>query len=236
MKRAIMWILTGFMGLSAIVFFPSVASVIMLAFAVMAAPIESWQELLSGWGLRGWLKGLVLCAVFLASVMTVPTDRANRTADRFAPTSAEPSYYGTLPSKKPDTDTAQRPEKTQQPSVEPSPGPTATPQPTPEPTVKPTPEPSTPAPAGEPAQDPSPLPSGSVVTGGNRGDGGNFQTWDNPDQQQTTQTWVLNTNTMKIHYPSCSSVARIAPHNYATSSASLEELLGRGYSRCGRCF
>ena len=57
-----------------------------------------------------------------------------------------------------------------------------------------------------------------------------------PTQQQSSQTWVLNTNTMKIHYPSCSSVSRIAAGNYATSTASIDELLRRGYTRCGRCF
>lgn len=64
----------------------------------------------------------------------------------------------------------------------------------------------------------------------------NFNTYDNPEQQNTTAEYVLNTNTMKIHYPSCSSVAKIAPHNYATSNQTVEELKNQGYSTCGRCF
>ena len=36
--------------------------------------------------------------------------------------------------------------------------------------------------------------------------------------------WVLNTNTKKIHYPSCSSASRIAVQNYATTDASVSSL------------
>ena len=48
-------------------------------------------------------------------------------------------------------------------------------------------------------------------------------------------TYILNTNTMKIHVPSCSSVDRISPKNYATTNLSIPELEEEGYSRCGRC-
>lgn len=61
----------------------------------------------------------------------------------------------------------------------------------------------------------------------------NFNTYDNASQQQTDFTYVLNTNTMKIHHPTCSSVKKIAPHNYATSNSSLEELFAQGYTTCG---
>lgn len=68
------------------------------------------------------------------------------------------------------------------------------------------------------------------------GNANNFTLYNNPEQQQTTETWVLNTNTMKIHYPGCSSVANIKPENYAVSSQSLQELMAMGYDPCGRCF
>lgn len=73
--------------------------------------------------------------------------------------------------------------------------------------------------------------------GGNDG-GSNFNTYDNAEQQNTTEQWVLNTNPdrMKIHYPSCKDVKKIAPQNYATSSASLDDLINQGYTRCGHCF
>ena len=47
--------------------------------------------------------------------------------------------------------------------------------------------------------------------------------------------YVLNTSTMKFHYPWCSSVQKIAEKNYEESSLSRDELLERGYSPCGNC-
>ena len=68
------------------------------------------------------------------------------------------------------------------------------------------------------------------------GSGDNLNAYENPEQQETSATYVLNTNTMKIHHPTCSSVAKIAPHNYATSNQSIDELKGQGYEPCKRCF
>ncbi|MBO4266360.1 MAG: hypothetical protein J5910_04145 [Lachnospiraceae bacterium] len=63
-----------------------------------------------------------------------------------------------------------------------------------------------------------------------------FDTYDIPEQQNTSETYVLNTSTMKIHIPSCDDVKKINPENYATSSSSLEELKAQGYTACGHCF
>lgn len=68
------------------------------------------------------------------------------------------------------------------------------------------------------------------------GNGNNFNTYDNEEQQNTTDTYVLNTSTKKIHYRSCRDVPKIAEQNYATSSESIEELEAQGYSTCGHCF
>lgn len=67
------------------------------------------------------------------------------------------------------------------------------------------------------------------------GNSDNFHIYDNAAQQQTNQTWVLNTSSMKIHYPSCSQVKKIAPQNYSTSNLSESELLLQGYTLCGAC-
>ena len=66
----------------------------------------------------------------------------------------------------------------------------------------------------------------------------NFNIYYNPDQQQTINNYVLNTNPdrMKIHYPSCNYVTQIAPENYATSNLSVSELESLGYTTCGHCF
>ena len=64
----------------------------------------------------------------------------------------------------------------------------------------------------------------------------NFDTYNNTEQQQTTANYVLNNSSKKIHYPSCSSVPKIAPQNYATSSQTVNDLIGQGYTTCGICF
>lgn len=49
------------------------------------------------------------------------------------------------------------------------------------------------------------------------------------------RTYVLNNNTMRFHYPSCSSVAQMAEHNRESVTASREELIRKGYQPCGNC-
>lgn len=55
------------------------------------------------------------------------------------------------------------------------------------------------------------------------------------EKPQTSVSYVLNTNTKKIHRPSCSSAKQIASKNYSTSNLSISELEAKGYSRCKRC-
>ncbi|MCR5687620.1 MAG: hypothetical protein K6G58_06325 [Lachnospiraceae bacterium] len=63
-----------------------------------------------------------------------------------------------------------------------------------------------------------------------------FDKYDNAEQQNTPDHYVLNTGTLKIHHPSCNDVRKISPENYATSNGTIEELLSQGYTRCGHCF
>lgn len=83
--------------------------------------------------------------------------------------------------------------------------------------------------------------SGSPKTGtspaskSGNGEGSNFFTYDNEEQQKTEDSWVLNTSSMKIHYPSCREVKKIAPQNYSTSNLSESELIANGYTTCGVC-
>ena len=69
-----------------------------------------------------------------------------------------------------------------------------------------------------------------------KGNADNFDKYDNPEQQDTSASWVLNNGSMKIHYPSCKDVRKIKPDNYATSNLSLQDLQSQGYSTCGHCF
>lgn len=68
------------------------------------------------------------------------------------------------------------------------------------------------------------------------GNEANFNKYDIEEQQNTTDQFVLNTKTLKIHYPKCDDVKKIKPENYATSNSSKEELISQGYSLCGHCF
>lgn len=54
-------------------------------------------------------------------------------------------------------------------------------------------------------------------------------------KDESVRTYVLNTNTMKFHYPSCSSVAAMSPANRRTVRASRSELIREGYAPCGAC-
>lgn len=96
------------------------------------------------------------------------------------------------------------------PDITPAPTPTVSPEPTPEPMPTLSPEPTT-----EPAQSTP-------------------ESVDNSKQHETT--YVLNTSTMKIHFPSCKSVDKIKPENMVTTEKSLDELLDEGYTKCGNCW
>lgn len=61
------------------------------------------------------------------------------------------------------------------------------------------------------------------------------QSYDNASQQQTTNSYVLNTNTMKFHSPGCKSVKEIAPQNYSTYDGTRDDIINQGYSPCGNC-
>lgn len=131
-----------------------------------------------------------------------------------------------------------KPTATPKPTNTPTPTASPAPTPTPEPTLSPTPAPTpapTPDPTPEPTPSPEPTPQPERPSSGNGGNGSNFDTYDNPEQQQTDAARVLNTNTMKIHYPSCSEVKKIAPQNYSTSNLTESELIAQGYTTCGRC-
>lgn len=58
-----------------------------------------------------------------------------------------------------------------------------------------------------------------------------------PAQPQTNSySYVLNTNTMRIHKPGCSSVTEMNPKNRQPTNKSIEELEAEGYVKCKRCF
>lgn len=55
-----------------------------------------------------------------------------------------------------------------------------------------------------------------------------------PQESQGT-TYVLNTNTMKFHYPSCSSVDQMKEKNKEIYIGNREDIINMGYVPCKRC-
>ena len=47
--------------------------------------------------------------------------------------------------------------------------------------------------------------------------------------------YVINTNTKKFHYPSCTSAGEIKEKNRKDTSESREQLIQKGYVPCKRC-
>lgn len=48
-------------------------------------------------------------------------------------------------------------------------------------------------------------------------------------------TYVINTNTGKFHYPSCSSAKRISDANRSEYTGTRDDLIAQGYTPCERC-
>ena len=87
--------------------------------------------------------------------------------------------------------------------------------------------------ATEPGSATSGAASGGVSTSGNVSNG------DSGDVSDSTsaalQEYVLNTNTMKFHYPSCSSVEKMKDKNKQIVEAMRDEVRSWGYDPCGIC-
>lgn len=58
---------------------------------------------------------------------------------------------------------------------------------------------------------------------------------ENPDTQVEVAEYVLNTNTMKFHYPTCQSVSDIKEKNRQYYHGLRDELINYGYKPCGNC-
>lgn len=55
------------------------------------------------------------------------------------------------------------------------------------------------------------------------------------EEEKVERDYVLNTNTMKFHYPTCDSVADIKDKNREDFHGAREDVVAKGYSPCGRC-
>ena len=80
-------------------------------------------------------------------------------------------------------------------------------------------------------------PSGGSSGSSNSGSSGSgtSQTENTTRDPNNDVAYVLNTNSKKFHYPTCSSAKQISEKNYAESNKSRDELIADGYDPCGRC-
>lgn len=67
------------------------------------------------------------------------------------------------------------------------------------------------------------------------GDSALDETWTAETQPETEYDYVLNTNTMRFHIPSCDSVLDMKEKNKRLFSGERETLIENGYIPCGRC-
>lgn len=57
----------------------------------------------------------------------------------------------------------------------------------------------------------------------------------NSPAQNVESTYILNTNTKKFHYSSCSSVKQMSDKNKQTYTGSRDDLISQGYDPCKKC-
>ena len=55
-------------------------------------------------------------------------------------------------------------------------------------------------------------------------------------KEPAKESYVLNTNTKKIHHPGCSAVGKMKDKNKREVTDTVEHLENQGYSKCGICF
>jgi len=69
----------------------------------------------------------------------------------------------------------------------------------------------------------------------NYADGTSYSQNKTETRAPATGNYVLNTNSKKFHYPSCSSVSRMSAKNREDSNLSRDVIVSYGYSPCGIC-
>ena len=63
----------------------------------------------------------------------------------------------------------------------------------------------------------------------------NLQSNNNNDTQQEIKEYILNTNTKKIHLPTCSSVNSMSEKNKQIVNGTIDDIKEQGYTPCSRC-
>lgn len=87
-------------------------------------------------------------------------------------------------------------------------------------TTEPLTEPLTEPPTEAPTEHPTPAPTEAPYI---------------PPIEAAEYSYVLNTNSMKFHYPMCSSAEKISPENREEVYATRDDVISWGYDPCGKC-
>ena len=218
----------------ALAYLPAITGFISILVAVFLAPIPKWQDII-GKFVKAKIKTIAIVILVILTFVSVPTteipdgDIAPETTASVVDETNETihSTTNTEPTSAPTTEATSAPttEVTSAPNTEVTSASTteATSAPTTEATSAPTTEAtsaSTTEATNEPPTETTNAPTIEPTTAPTEDNG---------------RDYVLNTNTMKFHYPSCSSAGEIKDKNKAYFHGTRDELIAKGYSPCGRC-
>lgn len=121
-KNILLWILSIFLLLGAIVYFPSVSSILFVIGALLSFPINPLRKYIDSIGIRGRTKGIIIAILFIVGAIIAPTQIKERN---------QTSITTAIPSEAILTET---------PTLEATP--TSTPEAIPDPTPENTPQPT----------------------------------------------------------------------------------------------
>ena len=205
--KAIWWFLSVFCFLGAIAYFPSFASLLLFIAAILQVPIPFIKDKLAEINLTGVKSFILALILFFGGALAAPSPNSHSSSSTNEVVSADISDSAFM-EKARSADLIAAPISEDE-YISSEPATTPAQKPISELTPKPTPEP-TPAPTPEPTPDPTPEPTVGI-------------------------TYILNTNTLKFHYPDCKSVKQMKESNKQEYTGSRDELISRGYSPCGNC-
>lgn len=214
-----LWIASAFMLVSALMFMPSFASILMLVFAFVAAPIAPIQRFLSSKGLTEKMRAVLLVVLFVVSAFLAPTGNGAEMEDTALSTSEEQVEIEEKTTE--EIQSSSSPEVKEAEEVQPSVSlivPEKSPEQSPE--ISQIPSPDTQTQTAEititPEAIPSPEPSEENV------------------EETPSYQYVGSTESDKYHLPSCGAVDSILPENEIWFE-SVEDAQAQGYYPCGRC-
>ena len=128
-KRILLWVLTVFLAIIALAYLPHISGIVALAAAVIVAPIEKWQNMISRF-INGKSKTIAVTVLAFLALFTTPTTEAPE-VDPTIPTVAvvESTESTTVPTTVATTEATTEPitEPTTEPITEPTTQPTTEP-------------------------------------------------------------------------------------------------------------